>query len=57
MVDYLAEKVDKRPLNRGLFVYNWDHKNCLLYRVATCPPFRGCLSIEVNGNWFTGSYL
>ena len=23
--------------------------NCLLYRVAGCPLFRGCLSIEVNG--------
>ena len=23
--------------------------NCPLYRVAGCPLFRGCLSIEVNG--------
>ena len=27
----------------------WDHENCLLYGVAGCPLFRGCLSIEVNG--------
>ena len=52
MVDNLAEKVDKCPLNRGrkvLFAYNWDRKNCPLYGVAGCPLFRGCLSIEVNG--------
>ena len=50
-VDNLAEKVDKCPLNWGhyiLFVYNWDCKNCLLYRVVGCPLFRGCLSTEVN---------
>ena len=23
--------------------------NCLLYGIAGCPLFRGCLSIEVNG--------
>ena len=52
MVDNLAEKVDECPLNRGhlvLLVYNWDRENCPLYRVAGCPLFRGCLSIEVNG--------
>ena len=32
-----------------LLAYNWDHENCLLYGVAGCPLFRGCLSIEVNG--------
>ena len=51
-MDNLAEKVDECPLNRGcgvLFAYNWDCKNCLLYGVAGCPLFRGCLSIEVNG--------
>ena len=31
-----------------MLAYNWDHKNCPLYRVAGCPLFRG-LSIEVNG--------
>ena len=30
-------------------MYNWDRENCLLYGVAGCPLFRGCLSIEVNG--------
>ena len=49
MVDSLAEKADECPLNWGrkvLFVYEWDCKNCLLYRVTGCPLFRGCLSIE-----------
>ena len=32
-----------------LLAYNWDRKNCLVYGVAECPLFRGCLSIEVNG--------
>ena len=52
MVDNLAEKVDECQLYWGrkvLFAYNWDHENCLLYGVAGCPLFRGCLSIEVNG--------
>ena len=52
MADNLAEKVDKCPLNWGLqvlFSYNWDCENCPLYRVAGCPLFRGCLSVEVNG--------
>ena len=52
MVANLAEKVDECPPNRGrlvLLVYNWDRKNCPLYRIAGCPLFRGCLSIEVNG--------
>ena len=51
-MDNLAEKVNGCPLNRGryvLFVYNWDRENCLLYGVARCPLFRGCLNIEVNG--------
>ena len=30
-------------------MYHWDRENCPLYRVARCPLFRGCLSIEVNG--------
>ena len=30
-------------------MYNWDHENCLLYGVAGCPLFRGCLNFEVNG--------
>ena len=30
-------------------MYNWDCENCLLYGVAGCPLFRGCLSIEVTG--------
>ena len=42
MVDNLAE-------NLVLLAYNWDCKNCLLYRVAGCPLFRGSLSIEVSG--------
>ena len=52
MVDSLAEKVDECLLNQGcsvLFVYNWDRESCLLYRLAGCPLFRVCLSIEVNG--------
>ena len=52
MVDNLAKKVDKCPLNRDryvLFAYNWDRESCPLYGVARCPLFRGCLSIEVNG--------
>ena len=52
MVDNLAEKVNKCPLNWGhwvLFAYNWDRENCPLYRVAGCPLFRDCLNIEVNG--------
>ena len=52
MVDNLAEKVDECPLNQGrlvLLAYNWDHENCLLYGVAGCLLFRGCLGIEVNG--------
>ena len=51
-MDNLAEKVDECPLNRGrkvLFAYNRDRKNCLLYGVAGCLLFRGCLSVEVNG--------
>ena len=32
-----------------LLAYNWDPENCPLYRVAGCPLFQGCLSIEVNG--------
>ena len=52
MVDNLAKKVDECPLNCDryvLFVYNWDRESCPLYRIARCPLFRGCLSIEVNG--------
>ena len=52
MVDNLAKKVDKCPLNRDrqvLFAYDWDRESCPLYGVAGCPLFRGCLSIEVNG--------
>ena len=52
MICNLAEKVDKCLLNRGhwvLFTYDWDLESCPLYRVAGCPLFRGCLSIEVNG--------
>ena len=45
MVDNLAEKCP----GVVLFAYNWDHENCLLYGVAGCPLFRGCLSIELNG--------
>ena len=52
MVDNLAKKVDECPLNLGCLVFcfpcNWDRKNGLLYGVAGCPLFRGCLSIEVN---------
>ena len=34
----------------GSFVYNWKYnENCPLYKVAGCPLFRGCLSIEANG--------
>ena len=33
----------------SILAYNWDCKSCSLYRVAGCPLFRGCLSIEVNG--------
>ena len=32
-----------------MLAYNWDLENSLLYEVAGCPLFRGCLSIEVNG--------
>ena len=52
IVDNLAKKVDECPLNRDrlvLFAYNWDRESCLLCGVVTCPLFRGCLSIEVNG--------
>ena len=52
MVDNHAEKVDECPLNWGrqvLFAYNWDCEKCPLYRVAGCPLFSSCLSIEVNG--------
>ena len=48
-MDNVAQKVDKCPLTLGrqvLFVYNWRCKSCPLYRVAACPLFRGCLSIE-----------
>ena len=51
-MDNLAEKVDECPLNRDrcvLFAYSRDRETCPLYRVAGCPLFRGCLSIEVNG--------
>ena len=51
MADNLPEKVDKCPLYWGrqvLFAHNWGCENCLLYGVAGCPLFRGCLSIEVN---------
>ena len=41
-----AEKIDECPLTG---VVEWDRENCPLYRVAGCPLFRGCLSIEVNG--------
>ena len=30
-------------------MYSWDRENCLLYKVAECLLFKGCLSIEVNG--------
>ena len=33
----------------SIAVHNWDRENFPLYRVAGCPIFRGCLSIEVNG--------
>ena len=49
MVDNLAEKVDKCPLNWGRYVllmYNLDTEN---YAEERCPLFRSCLSIEVNG--------
>ena len=49
MVDNLAVKVDKCPLNRGSLCTVGTAKNCPLYGVAGCPLFRGCLSIEVNG--------
>ena len=51
-MDNFAEKVDECPLNQGcevLFTYNWDREGCPVCRVAGCPLFRGCLSIEVNG--------
>ena len=42
--------VDECPLNRGHKVLlEYNHVNCLLYRVAGCLLFRGCLSNEVNG--------
>ena len=37
-----AEKVDKGPLNQGLyvlFVYNWECKKCPLYRVPLFTSF------------------
>ena len=46
MLDNLAEKVDKCPLNRGY--YNWDCENWSLYRVAGCLLLRGCLTIKVK---------
>ena len=30
-------------------MYNRERENCLLYGVVGCLLFRGCLSIEVNG--------
>ena len=30
-------------------MYDGDREKCLLYGVAGCLLFRGCLSIEVNG--------
>ena len=33
-------------------MYKWDCENCLLYGVAGCVLFRGCLSIEVTGKTF-----
>ena len=47
-MDSLAEKVDG-VIKQVLLAYSWDRKNCLLYGVAGCPLFKGCLSIEVNG--------
>ena len=44
MVDDLAEKIDKYPLNRGhyvLFVYNWECEKCPLQEVARCLVFKG----------------
>ena len=49
MVDNLAEKVNECLLNLGhrvLLAYNLDHENCLLYRVAGCLLFRGCLEVD-----------
>ena len=31
-----------------MLAYNWECENCPIYRVAGCPLFRGCLSIEVQ---------
>ena len=42
-------KIDKCPLNRGHLILFVSPKNCPLYRVAGCPVFSRCLSIEVNG--------
>ena len=53
MVDNLAEKVNKCPLNRGrkvLFAYNWDLESCPLYGVARWPRNRGFLSTILNGD-------
>ena len=51
MVDNLAKKVDKCPLNRGLlFAYSWDPESCLLYGVERWPRNRGFLSTILNGD-------
>ena len=58
MVDNIAEKVDKCPLNQDQYVllaYNWERENCSLYGVVGCLLFRGCLNIEVNA-WTVGSF-
>ena len=60
MVDNLAEKINKSPLNRGyyvLFVYNWEREKCPLYRVAGCLQFRGFQCIEVYGEQLGRSEL
>ena len=46
MVDKLAEKVDKSPLNRGRFVYSWDFQNCPLYH--GCPLLRGSTGADLS---------
>ena len=50
-MDNLAKKVDKCPLNWSIVRVQLGPRiqSCPLYGVARCPPFRGCLSIEVNG--------
>jgi len=57
MVDNLAEKVNKCPLNQGgyvLFAYNWGHEKVSVIRSSGVSAIQGFLMSVENSQDFQG---